>query len=125
METFIHRTTPEIVDGKRRRAKREDVLIRQRARAVLDPMTNRIGEWQVAVARLHLMLTRPQCTIEQRQRVVEQIARIRQEVMISRSDLSRLVADLPPKAAQSSWVGDAAMGLSSLEQRLGEINLLN
>ena len=59
MENFVHRTTPLIIDGKRRRAKREDVFIRQRARAVLDPMTNRIGAWQVEIARLHLMLMRP------------------------------------------------------------------
>jgi len=125
MENFVRRTTPLIIDGKRRRAKREDVFIRQRARAVLDPMTNRIGAWQVEIARLHLMLMRPQCTIEQRQRALAQIAQIRREVDNSRTELTQLVSALPPKAARSSWVGDAHMGLASLEQRLATIDRTN
>ena len=113
-----------MLDGERvikRRAKREDFAIKQKALAIAAPIGKEIGSWQDRVTRLSMVMTRPQCSPEARQAAERALIEVRDLVADRREQLEELSIELPPKLATSSWLGDIQQGLASLQRRLAAV----
>lgn len=102
----------------KRRAKREEFAIKQKALALAEPIGWEIGGWQARVTRLSLVVTRPQCPAEHRQAAAQALAEVGALVADRRQQLADLSAELPHKLATSSWFDDIRQGLESLHRRL-------
>lgn len=106
----------------KRRARREDVAIKQTALAIAAPISEEIGTWQDQVTRLSIVLTRPQSSPQARHAAEQALLQVRILVAERRERLKVLSEQLPPKLATSSWLGDIQQGLASLQRRLAVIS---
>lgn len=105
----------EAMHEGRRRAERVDVQHKRAALATVAPIRDRIGGWQLRLARIHAHAARGNLPGDLQQSLRREIVELRGAVAEHADRLDQLADTLPDDVSANSWFTDTVRALQSIE----------